>query len=61
MELNISSRFSPDPSRTPTVLFRERLTKHVSIMSPVPERPVIVVGFAPIFKKILKVKVIRMT
>ena len=45
------SSFSPDPSRTPTVLFLERFTKHVSIMSPVPDRPVIVVGFAPIFKK----------
>lgn len=49
MELSISSRFSPDPRRTPTVRFLERLTKHVSIMSPVPDKPVIVVDFAPIF------------
>ena len=51
MELSISSSFSPDPRRTPTVLFLERFTKHVSMMSPVPDRPVIVAGLAPIFKK----------
>lgn len=50
MEFSISSSCSPDPRRTPTVLFLERLTKHVSIMSPVPDRPVIVAGLAPIFK-----------
>lgn len=44
----MSSSFSPEPKRTPTVRFLDRLTKHVSIMSPVPDRPVIVVGFAPI-------------
>lgn len=49
MDRRISSRFSPDPRRTPTVRFLERLTKHVSMMSPVPDRPVIVVDFAPIF------------
>lgn len=51
MELSMSSSFSPDPRRTPTVPFLERFTKHVSIMSPIPDRPVIVVGFAPIFRR----------
>lgn len=45
----ILSSFSPEPRRSPTVLFRERLTKHVSMMSPDPDRPERVVGFAPIF------------
>ena len=49
MELSISSSFSPDPRRTPTVLFLERLTKHVSIMSPVPDKPVSVADLAPIY------------
>lgn len=51
MELSMSSSFSPDPRRTPTVLFLERFTKQVSIISPIPDRPVIVVGFAPIFRR----------
>jgi len=45
----MSSSVSPDPNLTPTVRFLERFTKHVSIMSPVPDKPVMVVGFAPIF------------
>lgn len=49
MDESISSSVSPEPNRTPTVLFLERLTKHVSIMSPVPDKPDIVVDLAPIF------------
>lgn len=49
IELMILSSFSPEPRRSPTVLFRERLTKHVSMMSPDPDKPERVVGFAPIF------------
>lgn len=49
IEFMISSSFSPEPRRSPTFLFRERLTKHVSMMSPEPDKPERVVGFAPIF------------
>eukprot|EP01018_Ginkgo_biloba_P004503 Gb_40057 [translate_table: standard] len=49
MDARMSSSFSPDPSLTPTLLFLESLTKHVSIISPVPDKPVRVVALAPIF------------
>ena len=44
----MSSRDSPLPSRTPTVRLRDRFTKHVSMMSPVPDSPASVSGLAPI-------------
>lgn len=59
IELRISSSFSPNPRRTPTILFLERFTKHVSMMSPVPDKPVMVVGFAPIFKNGLEENFVR--
>jgi hypothetical protein len=48
IELKISSSFSPAPRRKPTVLFLDRLTKQVSIMSPDPDKPDKVVAFPPI-------------
>mmetsp|Transcript_35403 Transcript_35403/g.56930 ORF Transcript_35403/g.56930 Transcript_35403/m.56930 type:complete len:354 (+) Transcript_35403:195-1256(+) len=44
----ICSSDSPRPRRTPTVRFRLRLTKQVSMMSPVPDSPDSVSGLAPI-------------
>mmetsp|Transcript_30526 Transcript_30526/g.75882 ORF Transcript_30526/g.75882 Transcript_30526/m.75882 type:complete len:232 (-) Transcript_30526:313-1008(-) len=44
----MDSRLSPLPSRTPTVRLRLRFTKHVSMMSPVPDSPDSVSGLAPI-------------
>mmetsp|Transcript_3990 Transcript_3990/g.10191 ORF Transcript_3990/g.10191 Transcript_3990/m.10191 type:complete len:223 (+) Transcript_3990:1121-1789(+) len=43
----MSSSFSPFPSLTPTVLFLERLTKDVSMMSPMPATLVMVDASAP--------------
>ena len=47
----MSSSFSPDPRRTPTERLRDRLTKQVSMMSPVPESPAKVADLAPICRE----------
>eukprot|EP00041_Stephanoeca_diplocostata_P016445 m.324017 g.324017 ORF g.324017 m.324017 type:complete len:308 (+) comp20366_c0_seq1:370-1293(+) len=47
MDAMISSSFSPCPSRTPTVRFREAPPKQVSMRSPMPDSPARVASFAP--------------
>mmetsp|Transcript_15084 Transcript_15084/g.25533 ORF Transcript_15084/g.25533 Transcript_15084/m.25533 type:complete len:277 (-) Transcript_15084:999-1829(-) len=48
-EPKICAKLSPAPSLTPTDRLRDKLTKHVSMMSPTPAGPDNVAFFAPIF------------
>mmetsp|Transcript_11230 Transcript_11230/g.38256 ORF Transcript_11230/g.38256 Transcript_11230/m.38256 type:complete len:258 (+) Transcript_11230:2796-3569(+) len=55
LDAMMSSRDSPLPRRTPTLRFRDRGPKHVPNVSPTPERPLIVVGDAPMASASLRV------
>eukprot|EP00958_Prasinococcus_capsulatus_P012037 scaffold1200_cov383-Prasinococcus_capsulatus_cf.AAC.12 len=58
IDAKIALSFSPCPSRTPTVRFLDRETKHVSITSPTPEGPASVAVFAPILSASQRISLI---